>query len=300
MTKEKYKISFVIPAYNSENTLEEAVNSIFNGNFEDGDEVIIVNDASTDNTRFIAENICEKYKPFVRLINNEQNRGCPASRNIGIRETSNGIILSLDSDNILLQNSVHKLKERLIEKKADIATFGEVRFFVNNPKKITHRWIFKKGWFNLEDLFSGIFNPGPIGNYLFTKESWRKVNGFSELEKGLNEAWIFTFKQLISKSRIYVNSKGFYYHRYGHESLTIREHKKNNVEERILRQVLHKNMDIFDENEKNYIEKNNPLWIHQLNKRPIKINSSKIGKNGKLSRTIYGLYQSILKKIKTV
>src|ERR1035437_2534038 len=101
MTEKKYNISYVMPAYNSEITLLEAVDSIFNGNFEDGDEVIIVNDASKDGTKAIAENILLKYKPFVRLINNAKNKGCPASRNIGISNSKNELIFNLDSDNVL-------------------------------------------------------------------------------------------------------------------------------------------------------------------------------------------------------
>ena len=46
----KRNISFIIPAYNCAKFLSDAVNSIFNGNFAVGDEVIIVDDASTDNT----------------------------------------------------------------------------------------------------------------------------------------------------------------------------------------------------------------------------------------------------------
>ena len=50
MTGNNSKISFIIPAYNCADTLVESIESIFDGNFEDGDEVIIVNDASTDKT----------------------------------------------------------------------------------------------------------------------------------------------------------------------------------------------------------------------------------------------------------
>jgi glycosyltransferase involved in cell wall biosynthesis len=46
----KYPIRFVIPAYNCTETVHEAVQSILNGNFESSDEIILVNDSSTDNT----------------------------------------------------------------------------------------------------------------------------------------------------------------------------------------------------------------------------------------------------------
>lgn len=294
IVEEKNKISYVIPAYNSEATLSETVDSIFDTNFEQGDEVIIVNDFSTDNTSSVADELSKKYFPNIKIIKNSENKGCPASRNVGIREAKNDYIFSLDSDNVLSKNSVLELKNKLLEKKADVATFGEARFFVNDINKITHKWIFKRGWFTLEDLFSGHFNPGPLGNYLFTKKSWEKVGGFSELEKGLHEGWIFTFKQLVFKSKIYINNS-FYFHRYGHQSLTVREYKKNNIEEQILKSALYKYMDIFDENDQKYIKENTPQWFKLLNKRPVRIKLLNIGKNGKLHRTLYGIYYSIIK-----
>ena len=54
-------ISFVIPAYNCQHTLAEAVDSIYNGNFTKGDEVIIVDDASTDETLKEARSLQKKY-----------------------------------------------------------------------------------------------------------------------------------------------------------------------------------------------------------------------------------------------
>lgn len=290
-------ISFIIPAYNCQETLEESVDSIFNENFIPGDEVIIVNDCSTDSTSKIITKVCNKYQPNIKSITNEENKGCPASRNIGIKASKNDLILSLDSDNVLLKNSINGLREKLEEMDADIITFGEVLFFPKNTDKITHKWIFKKGWFILADLFAGNFNPGPIGNYMFTKKSWEKVGGFSELGKGLHEAWIFTFKQLLLESKMFIDNKGFYFHRYGHPSLTIREYSKNNVEEQILKSVLSNNMDIFEEEDRKYIEQNTPMWINKLNKKPIKLKLVNVGKNGKLHRTIYGICRSILKKI---
>ncbi len=65
----KENISFIIPAYNCTDTLEESVDSIFNGNFEDGDEVIIVDDASTDDTPKIISNIKIKYPLLISIKN---------------------------------------------------------------------------------------------------------------------------------------------------------------------------------------------------------------------------------------
>lgn len=290
-------ISFVIPAYNSQETIRETVDSIFDGNFTIGDEIIIVNDCSSDDTLTVLKDLSKKYD--LKILNNIKNIGCPATRNVGIKEAKNKLIFSLDSDNILSKNSVLDIKKCLLEQKADITSFGSVNFFNKDKSKVTHKWVFKNGWFNLSDIFAGNINPAPLGNYLFTKDSWQKVGGFSELGKGLHEAWIFTFKQLLSGSKFFVSNKNYYYHRYGHESLTIREYK-NNTEKEILRSVIFDKLNMFEPNDAQYIEKNNPFWIHDMNKRPIKLNGKEIGKNGKISRTCLGYINYINKKIKNV
>jgi glycosyltransferase involved in cell wall biosynthesis len=48
-------ISFIIPAYNCQRTLAETVESIYKSNFTEGDEIIIIDDASTDDTLALAK-----------------------------------------------------------------------------------------------------------------------------------------------------------------------------------------------------------------------------------------------------
>jgi len=203
MSEKDPKISFVIPAYNCADTLEESVESIFNGNFEDGDEVIIVNDASTDNTESVIDKLKSKH-PLIVTINNSENKGCPASRNVGIRATKNSLIFNLDSDNILVHNSIPKLKKYLIEQAAEVAAFGEYHYFIDNTAKITHKWICKPGTMSLADFLSGHINPGPGGNFLYTKKSWDKIGGYWEYGSGLHEAWGFTLKQLANGAKFVV------------------------------------------------------------------------------------------------
>jgi glycosyltransferase involved in cell wall biosynthesis len=164
------KISFVIPCYNSAKTLRESVESIFNGNFENGDEIIIINDGSTDNTLEIIKKIIKKYEDKIVVINNSDNVGCPASRNIGIKNAKNELIFNLDSDNVLANNSISKLKKELILKNADIVSFGEYFYFKENKNKITHKWICLPGELTLENFLSGHINPGPGGNFLYKKK----------------------------------------------------------------------------------------------------------------------------------
>lgn len=284
-------ISFVIPAYNAEKTLSESVNSIFNENFTNGDEIIIVDDCSTDNTVKIAEELIVKYSPNIELIKNEINKGCPASRNIGIRQAKNNLIFNLDSDNILSKNSINELKKVLVNNGVDIVSFQKYYYFKDNISKVTHKWICKSGLFTLADLFSGMTNPAPGGNFLYKKDMWLKVGGYWEYGKGLHEAWGFSFKMLVNNAKFFVVPNTFYFHRYSHESLFIRENKKNNESIKLTNMFIENNLNIFNKDSIKIIKKD-PDWFNHLENQPLIIENQKIGTNGKIQ------YSSIFEQIK--
>jgi glycosyltransferase involved in cell wall biosynthesis len=288
-------ISFIIPSYNCENTLLESVDSIFNGNFEQGDEVIIVNDASTDKTKQIAENIYKKYGSSIKLINNEQNKGCPASRNVGIRESKNELIFNLDSDNVLYPGSIKKIKDSLIEQNADVSSFQEYHYFKLNTKKITHKWICNSGVMTLADFLSGFINPGPGGNFLYRKEIWKKIGGYWEYGRGLHEAWGFSLKLLINGAKFLVVPNTFYFHRYSHKSLFMRENSKKGESIRVTNMFIESAMSLLDEKTQEYI-RNNPNWFDLMDKIPLKLKNESMGKNGKIFYTSF--IKNILSPIK--
>jgi len=274
------KISFVIPAFNCADTIEESVDSIVRGNLKKGDEIIIVNDGSTDKTAGIIKKLENKY-PFIITITNKENKGCPATRNIGINRASNTLIFNLDSDDVLHLGSISKLKEHLIENNADIATFSENRFFIKNTKKITHKWVTKGGILTLANFLAGPITPG--GNFLYTKESWEKIGGYWEYGKGLHEYWGFTLKQLANGAKLTVMPKSYYFHRYGTgDSLFIRESKKENENYLITNKMIENFFNLIEETDVKYIKNNKETWFSNLNKHPIKLKGQAYGKTGKV------------------
>lgn len=87
-------VSVIIPAYNRENTISRAVQSVLNQTFQDF-EIIIVNDASWDNTT----NMIGSFKdPRIHLINHDFNKGASASRNTGVKNATGNYVAFLDSD----------------------------------------------------------------------------------------------------------------------------------------------------------------------------------------------------------
>lgn len=108
----KVQISVIIPCYNSEKWIEDAVNSVINQSGNLSIEIIIIDDCSTDKT---AEIIKERFGEKVILLNNDVNCGPSFSRNKGIKKASGKYIALLDSDDRILPDRFEILYREAIK-----------------------------------------------------------------------------------------------------------------------------------------------------------------------------------------
>ena len=76
------KISVIVPVYNVEDYLEDALNSIVNQTFDDI-EVLMIDDGSTDNSKYIIEKYALYYDNFYAF--HKKNEGLPITRNYGLK-----------------------------------------------------------------------------------------------------------------------------------------------------------------------------------------------------------------------
>lgn len=147
------RISVLIPSYNRENYLEEALLSVLN-QLNDGDELLIVDDGSTDHSI----NVLEKYQhePLFRYIIKEHTNA-PDTRNRAIQEAKSSWIVWLGSDDILMPGIVARYRHY-------ISRFPDVDVFYGNQEIFGHiqstsetsmvfRDYFKKNKILLQHLF---------------------------------------------------------------------------------------------------------------------------------------------------
>ena len=274
-------ISFVMPAYNCQDTIVESVESIIHGNFEQGDQLIIVDDCSTDDTAQVLSNLKREY-PFIVVVRSAENKGCPATRNIGIGKASNPTIFNLDSDNILVPRSIRRLRHFMISENADLAAFGQFHFFQNNIDEVKVKWICRSGLLTLADFLSGSVNPGPSGNFMYTKRSWERVGGYWEYGSGLHEAWGFTLKQIAMGARFVVMPKTYYWHRHGHDSLYVREARKRNESSLMATKMITPFLHLVDDAQAAYIrsEEGSQTWFESPDMWPLRLKTGEQGKTG--------------------
>ena len=114
-------VSVVIPAYNAENTLRQALDCVLRqtwGNLQ----VILVDDGSTDGTLALARNIAEQDSRLTVISGG--NRGVSAARNTGLSQCEGKYIRFVDADDTMPHDSVEKMVRRAEKDGSDLAIGG--------------------------------------------------------------------------------------------------------------------------------------------------------------------------------
>ena len=199
--------SIIIPIYNSEKTIINTLNSIYQSNIKNINfEVIIVNDKSTDKS---IENIKnykknKKYKN-LKIINNKKNYGTFISINTGIFNSNGEFILILNSDDLITENRLN----------------NDYYIFKNNNKiecinslLIKYKYEFNNFKIDKEYLKNGgIFDKKSITykRHIFSKNGFFIDNRFDSneyyYEKFIKKSKVYKLKKLGYKSINYISKK---------------------------------------------------------------------------------------------
>ena len=117
-------ISFIVPVYNDVNGISECLTAI-NTWVSDSTEIIVVDDASTDDSPSVAQ----KFK--VRLLRLPKNSGPAAARNCGARNANGNILFFVDSDVVVASDAIKRVTECFEDQPDVAAVFGS---YDSNPR----------------------------------------------------------------------------------------------------------------------------------------------------------------------
>lgn len=119
------KFTIIVPAYNSEQFIDAALNSILNQDFDSTQyEVVVADDASTDDTISLVKTFIKKI-PNLKIISLPDNKGPGVARNAALNMAVGDWILFLDSDDTLSTNCLsHLYKIIRDDVNADVITFN--------------------------------------------------------------------------------------------------------------------------------------------------------------------------------
>ena len=126
-------VSIIIPAYNAERYIKEAIDSALAQTYT-AIEIIVINDGSTDRTREVID-------PYISLKNfrylSQNNQGLSSARNTGIQNSHGEFIALLDSDDIFLPQKVERQVNYLISHpECDVCYCNILYFYSDLPEKL--------------------------------------------------------------------------------------------------------------------------------------------------------------------
>ncbi|APZ46320.1 hypothetical protein BW723_08425 [Polaribacter reichenbachii] len=208
--KYKIPISVVMPCYNREAYVAEAIESILAQTYNFF-EFIIVNDGSTDNT----ELEIKKYKdPRIKYIKCSINKGNYVARNIGMKAAEGKYICVMDSDDISLPNRL-ELQYNFLETHLNVGCLGgafEIMVQKNKEKKIikyplTYKDI--KSWL-LKSCFirhpTAMFRTHLLKKHnLYYNENYRYASDYGFFVKAAQLFPVRNLEEVILKYRSHSN-----------------------------------------------------------------------------------------------
>lgn len=218
------KVSVIIPTYNREQYLSDAIDSVIEQTFSDY-EIIVVDDGSTDNTK----EVLRKYNGKIRYFF-QKNNGPSAARNMGLKQALGEYVAFLDSDDIWFTDYLEE-NINLLEKCYDLAmTDNYVDIYTENKKLLRRNYKDRENYLGNESklyeiLFQRFQNgfSGGIG-IVIKKSCFSEIGLFDENLKIL-EDWDLWLRIALKRLKIgYIQHPLFIYRRH---PITLCRDKKN-------------------------------------------------------------------------
>ncbi len=149
-------LSVLMPVFNSERFVTEAIESILNQTFKDF-EFLILNDHSTDKSLEIINDFGKK-DSRIKVFQNEKNLGVVESRNKLINLSKGRYIAWIDSDDIALENRFEK-EIKFLEEHPEIGMVGAYPIIIDENGNETGKWLFET---DLQKLKIELFFHSPF------------------------------------------------------------------------------------------------------------------------------------------
>jgi len=168
-------VSIIIPNYNKEKYIKEAIDSALNQTYKNI-EVIVVDDGSTDGSKEIIKSYGNRIRAYFL-----PHRNANVCRNFGIKNSKGEYIQFLDSDDIISKDKIEKQIE--VFKKIDAGIVGcWWKYLIEREEGIFIESEVQKPFISSDVVSCTILDKGwsPPNAYLFKKELVQSVSGFDE------------------------------------------------------------------------------------------------------------------------
>ncbi|WP_017380779.1 glycosyltransferase family 2 protein [Paenisporosarcina sp. TG-14] len=237
-------VSIIVPIYNTEKYLENCVESLIKQTLKDI-EILLVDDASTDNSK----EIIEKYALLdtrIIVIYQEKNCGPSATRNTGIKAANGEYVGFVDSDDFVVEDMFEKMYLASQEQQVDIVSCGYNKCDEDNNILSKHPFPIKSRLFLDIDMKIDLMVIAHETKFVWFacrniyKRSMLLVEGiYFNAKVRFAEDTIFNLYAFYHSNGIFVINEELYYYRDTPDSLTSKK-GKSYLEENLIRQYQEK------------------------------------------------------------
>lgn len=169
------KISVIIPTFNMASTLKRAIDSAL----PQCHEVIVIDDASTDNTLDVLA--LYEFQPKVKVHRNARNRGVCFSRNFAIEQADGDWFVPLDADDALADNVLPVLR---VNVNSLTFAYGDWLESESGSEHPVPKRALPIDWIDRKNVAKATF--------LFSRSMWQTVGGYdADFEETGGEDWSF-------------------------------------------------------------------------------------------------------------
>lgn len=223
------KISVIVPMYNVEPYIAVTIGSILNQTFKNY-EVFLIDDASTDQTVKIAKSFKDRRLTIIKLEKNLGGEHGPGlARNVGLERARGEFIYFMDSDDIIMENSLELLLKEIERHKADVVL--STHFFSMEEKESGgDPEVLLRGGGNIDpvakDLKQRITEEycrqkAPVGAvYSLFRRKFLAANDIKFRDVANHEDGVFFMDVICSTDKIVKINEPFYFYRWRKGSIT--------------------------------------------------------------------------------
>lgn len=179
------KVSVIIPTYNCEKYLANAIDSALQQTYQDF-EVIIIDDGSSDGTKELVKKYVNNYSDKIHYVH-QQNKGVSAARNNGIKIANGEYIAFLDADDLWISTKLMDQMKLLEKDRGLVLVFTDMQQ-TEGTKILYESFLKEKGYYPLiaaTDFFSELVKKALIytSTVVVKKQIFDEVGVFNETYK---------------------------------------------------------------------------------------------------------------------
>lgn len=236
-----YKISVIIPVYNAESTLKNAIDSVISQNWE-GDflediEIILVDDNSSDSSLDVIKEYTSKYSNISYFTFKDNSGFGGRGRNKGIEISTGEFIILMDNDDIYLENALATLYNAIVREDSDLVganyktdTFKKDRLYC--PKGHNHNRSLKPT--KNQKMFDIITTTCSFAPWAkIYRKSFLHDNNIKFLENTQFDDAEFFIKCMLYANKFTIIPNDYVYMYYTYETSQVRIHDKKHFDVRL-------------------------------------------------------------------